>query len=81
MPFSIRPHRRFAPQRPVTYNIGPFQGQSTVWILSWTDWRLSDDLPMRPWESLSVTVTLPNEECIIVPGAVVWCSPGQESSV
>jgi len=43
MLFLIRPYRRFPLQRPVTYNTGPFQGQSTVWILSWTDWRLSDD--------------------------------------
>jgi len=81
MPFSIRPYRRFPLQRPVTYNTGPFQGQGTVWNLSWTGWRLSDDLPMRPWESLSVTVTLPNEECIIVPGAVVRYSRGQEFAV
>ena len=81
MPFSIRPYRRFPLQRPVTYNTGPLHGQSTVWILSWTDWRLSDDLPMRPWESLSVTVTLPNEERIVVPGAVVRCSRGQEFAV
>ena len=81
MPFLIRRCRRFPLQRPMTYNTGPFQGQSTVWILSWTDWRLSDDLPMRPWESLSVTVTLPNEQRIVVPGAVVLCSRGQESSV
>ena len=81
MPFSIRHHRRFAIQCPVTYNTGPFQRQSTVWILSWTDWRLSDALPMRPWENLSATGTLPNEERIVVPGAVVLCSRGQEFAV
>jgi PilZ domain len=81
MPFLIRPNCRFPFQRPVTHNTGPFQGQSTVWILSWTGWRLSDDIPMRPCESLSVTVTLPNEERIVAPGAVVRCSRGQEFAV
>jgi hypothetical protein len=52
-----------------------------VWILSWTGWRLSDDLPMRPWESLSVTVTIPNEARIVVPGAIVRYSRGQEFAV
>jgi hypothetical protein len=81
MPFSIRTYPRFPLQRPVTHNAGPFQRQNTVWIRSWTGWRLSDDLPMRPCESLSVTVTLPNEERIVVPGAVVRCSRGQEFAV
>ena len=27
-------------------------------------WRLSGDLPMRPGETLSLMVTLPNEQCI-----------------
>ncbi|HEV8329359.1 MAG TPA: PilZ domain-containing protein [Nitrospiraceae bacterium] len=84
MPFSICPYRRFPLQRPVTYNTGPFQGQGTVWILSWTGCRLSGDLPMRPWESLSLTVTLPNEQRIVAPGAVVRCSrcsQGQEFAV
>ena len=81
MPFLIRPYRRLPLQRPVTYNTGPLQGQSNVWILSWTGWRLSGDLPMRPWENLSVTVTLPNEQRIVVPGAVVRCSQGQKFPV
>jgi len=57
MPFSIRPYRRFPVQCFVTYNAGPFQGQGTIWNLSCTGWRLSGDLPMRPGESLSLTVT------------------------
>ena len=61
MSFSIRPYRRFPVQRYVTYNAGPFQGQGTLWSLSCTRWRLSGDLPMRPGETLSLTVTLPNE--------------------
>jgi hypothetical protein len=71
MPFSIRPHRRFPVQCFVTYNAGPFQGQGTIWNLSYTGWRLSGDLPMRPGETLSLTVTLPNAQRIEVPEAVV----------
>jgi hypothetical protein len=81
MPFSIRPYRRFAVQCSVTYNAGPFQGQGTVWNLSCSGWRLSGDLPMRPGETLSLTVTLPNEQRIEVPEAVVRWSRGQEFGV
>ena len=78
MPFSIRPFRRFPVCCPMTYNAGPFQGQVTVWNLSCSGWRLSGDLPMRPKEPLSLTVTLPNEQCIEIPKAVVRWSRGQE---
>ena len=81
MPFSIRPYRRFPVQCSVTYNAGPFQDQGTVWNLSCTGWRLSGDLPMRPGETLSLTVTLPNEQCIEIPEAVVRWSRGQEVAV
>jgi len=81
MPFSIRPFRRFPVQCFVTYNAGPFQGQGTVWNLSCAGWRLSGDLPMRPGETLSLTVTLPNEQCIEVPEAVVRWSRGEEFAV
>ncbi len=81
MPFSIRPFRRFPVQCSVTYNAGPFQGQGTVWNLSCTGWRLSGDLPMRPGETLSLTVTLPNEQHILIPHAVVRWSRGQEFAV
>jgi hypothetical protein len=57
MPFLIRPSRRFPVHCAVTYNAGPFQGQGIVWNLSCTGWRLSGDLPMRPGETLSLTVT------------------------
>ena len=73
MPFSIRSHRRFPLQRSVTYHAEPFQDQGTIWNLSCTGWRLSGDLPMRPGKSLSLTVTLPNEQHILIPGVVVWC--------
>jgi hypothetical protein len=36
---------------------------------------------MRPRETLSLTVTLPNEQCIEVPQAVVRWSRGQEFAV
>ncbi len=71
MPFSIRPFRRFPVPCAVTYHAGPFQGQGTVWSLSCTGRRLSGDLPMRPGEPLSLSVTLPNEQRIEVPEAVV----------
>jgi hypothetical protein len=72
MPFWSRPYRCFPVQCSVSYNAGPFQGQGgTVWNLSCTGWRLSGDLPMRPGETLSLTVTLPNEQRIVAPEAVV----------
>jgi hypothetical protein len=71
MSLSIRPHRRFPVHCSVTYNTGPFQGHGTIWNLSDTGWRLSGDLPMRPGETLSLMVTLPNEQCIEIFQAVV----------
>jgi len=44
--------------------------------LSSTGWRFSGDLPMRPGEMLSLTVTLPNEQQIKIPEAVVRWSRG-----
>ena len=81
MPFSIRPCRRFPVHCSATYHAGPFQGHGTVWNLSCTGWRLSGDLPMRPGEALSLTVTLPNEQRIGIPEAVVRWSRGQEFAV
>ena len=81
MPFSIRPYRRFPVQCAVTYSAGSFQGQGTVWNLSCSGWRLSGDLPMRPGETVSLTVTLPNEQRIVVSEAVVRWSRGQEFAV
>lgn len=81
MPFSIRPFRRFPVQCAITYNAGSFQGQGTVWNLSCTGWRLSGDLPMRPGETLSLTVTLPNAQHIEVHEAIVRWSRGQEFAV
>jgi hypothetical protein len=81
MPFTLRPFHRFPVQCAVTYNAGPFQGQGTVWNLSCTGWRLSGDLPMRPGETLSLTVTISNEQHIEIPEAVVRWSRGQELAV
>jgi hypothetical protein len=81
MPFTIRPYRRFPVQCAITYNAGSFQGQGTVWNLSHTGWRLSGDLPMRQGETLSLTVTLPKEQRIVVPKAVARWSRGQEFAV
>jgi len=81
MAFSTRPFRRFPMQCSVTYNAGPFQGQGMVWSLSCVGWRPSGDLPMRLGETLSLPVTLPNEQCIEVSQAVVRWSRGQEFAV
>jgi hypothetical protein len=81
MPFLIRPYRCFPVQCSVTYNAGPFQGLGTIWNVSCSGWRLSGDLPMRPGETLSLTVTLPNKQRIEVPEAVVRWSRGQEFAV
>ena len=71
MPFTIRPYRRFPVLCAVTYNAEPFQCQGTVWNLSCTGRQFSDELPLRPGETLSLTVTLPNARRIVVPEAVV----------
>jgi hypothetical protein len=71
MPFTIPPYRRFPVQCAGTYNAGPFKGKGTVWNLSCSGWRLSGDLPMRPGETPSLTVTLPNEQRIEMPEAHV----------
>jgi len=81
MPFILRPFRRFPVQCAVTYHAGRFQGHGTVWNLSRTGWRFSGDLPMRPGELLLLTVTLPNEQRIEIPEAVVRWSRGQEFAV
>jgi hypothetical protein len=78
MPFSIRPFRRFPVHCSVSYNTGLFQSQGTVWNRSCIGWPLSGDLPMRPGETPSLTVTLPNAQRIEVPEVVVRWSRGQE---
>ena len=65
----------------MTYAAGQFRGQGTIWNLSCTGSRLSGDLPMRPGETLSLRVPLPNEQCIEILQAVVRWSRGQEFAV
>ena len=81
MPFLIRPFRRFPVCCPVTYRVGLYNGQAIVWNLSLNGWRLSGYLPKRPGESLSLTATLPTEQRIEIPEAVVRWSSGQEFAV
>lgn len=81
MPFVVRPYRRFPVQCLVNYYVGPFKGHGMIWNLSTTGWRLSGDLPMRTGETLSLTVTLPNEQRIDIPEAVVRWSRGDEFAV
>jgi hypothetical protein len=81
MAFVVRPYHRFSVQCAVTYDIGPFRGQGTIWNMSCTGCRISGDLPMRPGETLSMTVTLPNERRIEVSEAVVRWSRGDEFAV
>ena len=81
MVFSIHPYCSVPMHCSVTYNAGPFQGQGSVWNLSCTGWRLSGDWPLRPDDARSLTVTLPNEQRIIIPESVVQWSPGQECAV
>lgn len=71
MPFSVHPHRRFPVCCPMTYHAGLFEGHGIVWNLSVNGSLLSGDLPVQPGETLSLTVTLSNEQRIEVPGAVV----------
>jgi hypothetical protein len=80
MPFLIRSSHRFPVQSSVTNNAGP-QGQGTMWNLPYTEWQRSGDLSMRAGETLSLTVTLPNEQHILIPVAVVRWSRGQEFAV
>jgi hypothetical protein len=65
----------------VTYNAGPFQGHGTSWNLSMNGWRLSGDLPVQPGDTLSLRVTLPNNQCVAILQAVVRWSRGQEFAV
>ena len=58
--------------------VSPFQGQGTVWDLSYTGRRLSGDLPMRRAETVSLSVTLPNEQRMEIPEAGIRWSRGQK---
>jgi hypothetical protein len=81
MPFSIRPFLRFPVHCSVSYNASPFQSRGAVWNCSCTGGPLSGDLSMRPGETFSLTVTLPNMQRLDEPGAIVRWSRGQEFAV
>jgi hypothetical protein len=71
MSITLRPFRRFPVRCAIAYNAGPFHGQGTVENLSCTDWCHSRDLPLRPGEPILPSLTLPNEQCVETPEAVV----------
>ena len=81
MPLTLRPYHRFPVQCAVTYNASIFQRQGIVANVSCSGWRLSDDLPTRPGKIPSLTLTLPNEQRIEIPEAVVLWSRGQEFAI
>ena len=78
MPFTIRPHRRFPVSCPVTYQTGLFEGHGTVWNLSLTGWRFSDNLPLRIGEVCSLTVNLSINQTIYVTAGIVRWMRGEE---
>jgi hypothetical protein len=78
MPFTIRPHRRLSVHCAVTYNVGSFRGQGTIWNLSLYGWKLSGDVPLQVGETCSLTVNLPFEESIVVAAAIVRWVRGRE---
>jgi hypothetical protein len=62
----------------MTYHIGDFEGQGTVWNLSTTGWRVSGDLPLRVDEICSLTVRLPTEAQVYVTAGIVRWVRGEE---
>jgi len=73
MPFTIRPHRRYAVSCPVTYQTGLFEGHGAVWNLSLTGWRFSGDLPLRVGDVCSLTVNLSiGQQVYVTAGIVRW---------
>ena len=81
VPYTLRLYQRFPVHCAVTYHAGPFEDKAQSGISRVSTWRLSGDLPMRPGETLPLTVTLPNNQRIEVPEAVVRWSRGQEFAV
>jgi hypothetical protein len=81
MSFTIRRYRQFPVQCSVTYNPGPLQERGTVCNPSCSDWRITGDVPTRPGETLSSTVTLPGERRMQASEAMVRLSRGQEFTV
>ena len=78
MPFAIRPFQRFPVCCPVTYHAGLCESHGIVWNLSVNGWRLSGDVPLRVGQTCPVTINLPNQESLVVAGAIVRWIRGQE---
>ncbi len=81
MSFSIRPDRRFPICWPVTYHAGLREGHGLVWNLSVNGWRVSGDVPLRVGQTCPLTVTVPNQESLVVAGVTVRWARGQEYGV
>ncbi len=71
MPFVLRPYRRFPVLCDVTYEHWFYEGQGTVWNLSFTGWRLSGDLPLAIGDVCSLAMTLPTSKQISVAAGIV----------
>ena len=57
------------------------KGLGTVWNLSLSGWGFSGGLPLRPDEVCSITVSLPNNQRILVDEAVVrWVRPNESGT-
>jgi hypothetical protein len=81
MPISIRPFRRFSVQCSVTNNGGDSKDKTPCGTSRVPVRDCLEICPCAPGETLPLTVTLPNEERIEVPHAIVRWSRGQEFMV
>ena len=81
MPLTIRPYRRLPLCFPVTHHAGVSQGEGTIWNVSRNGWPFSGNLPLRVGQPVPMTVTLPYEQRIQIPEAIVRWSRGQEFAV
>jgi hypothetical protein len=73
MPLPIRSSRHFPAHCFVTHNADLYQDQGTVWSISHPGWRLSEHMPMRQRETLSLNITLSKEQSLLGAEARVWC--------
>ena len=81
MPILIRPFRRFSMQCSVTNNAGPFHDKTPCGTSREPVRDCLEICPCVKGKTLLLTVTLPNEERIEVPQAIVRWSRGQEFAV
>ena len=66
---------------PVTYQCGLSEGTAPCRISLTSAGDSTGYLPMRPGETCSLTVTLPNEQHILIPEAVVLWSREEEFGI